>query len=521
MNYSQSLKSISRKLGGELLLGTVARILLPLPTFIALRSLSVSPLLDFLVLLIATCFSVNTFCLTIVDNFILPQLLRSAHPDELKPTTLKLSLFLAIISYFLALFTVGILYFTYHDMHPNVNLASLNFFYPLLYTYPIFSALSVVNQYFLSLNIQSSRFHISNIIFILSSVPAILCSLYFSTRVGPLILVIITCVVSTIQIVLYLIDLQNSPQIYGLQNSNPKNRDSLKSNRQTLHLKGNYYVLISLILSQAGSFVVAITPLFASLTLSDTNNLVFIQSRKIFDLIPALIILPCITILSNRLAKLAINKSDTVTPKYLIIFITFSVTATFLLISFSPFFIKVVYGNLFSGSDFLAAYRSLSLLLFGLPVVAINAIISRIKILLQIPSEVWQATLISIIPLIILPPLTKIIVDQYGFYGVSLSLAVYFWLVHLPALVIIEFLVGKFYDLLNRMLHQLIPTFIFFFVINLPFIMPLIKNSTSSVYFPSFLNLISAFVVNVGSFAIISAIQYSSGSRRFLFFYKR
>lgn len=503
MNYAASLKSISKKLASELLLGTVARILLPLPTLVALRSLSVSPILDFLSLLIATCLSVNAFCLTIVDNFILPQLLRASSPQDLKPSTFRFALILSLVSYVLILLTTGILFLSYKNLHPSLYFGPNPLLFTILFAFPLFSAFSIINQYFLAVNIHSHRFHVANTIFILSSTPGVLFAWFFASKVGPLSILIIPSMVSILQIALYGIDLRRSPEVYTILHSKQKVLHESPLKRIPFKLKSNYHLLATLILAQAGSFVFAVTPLFASLSLSDTNSLVFIQSRKIFDLIPSLLILPCVTLLGNRMAKLSASKSDIITFKYLTLFISCVASSTFLLIAFSPYIIKIAYGDLFDGRNLIITYQSLSLLLTGLPVVAVNAIISRMKILSQLPSEAWQSTIMGIVPIITLPFLTNLMVGKIGFYGVSLSVGIYYWLIHLPALAVIELLLGSSSYILKHLLLKLMPSLICLSIVNLPFVLPILDPTTSIAYMPSMFRLLAVVSVNLAALLFI------------------
>lgn len=202
------------------------------------------------------------------------------------------------------------------------------------------------------------------------------------------------------------------------------------------HSSGTVLRLIPpLLLNQVSMVIVLLYPNYVASGLEGGDLTALTYARRVFDLVPGLLILPIVTAMAPMLSDLVANGQGAVTGRRIHKVNSLLLASVLPLSVFVLFHADLVVAVTFGSKAYGEAHQALTAdamrwYFVGLVALASNAVVTRALVMTQSVRAAYVSLVFAIAPALGVPVLVKVGVDYMGSIGVAVGYTAYLVLVH-------------------------------------------------------------------------------------------
>ena len=192
-----------------------------------------------------------------------------------------------------------------------------------------------------------------------------------------------------------------------------------------------------LLLNQLAAAIVMLYPNYAASALDGGDLTAIMYARRIFEILPVLIIVPAVTalgpMLSDLLANSTADKAESRLQQISAVLYAALVPVTVFILIYADDLMALAYGRGAYGAERVGfTADNLRLYMLGLIALGSNAVITRALVATQNVKVAYVSVAFSVTPAVFLPLFTEMGVSNIGRLGVASGYTAYLLLIHQP-----------------------------------------------------------------------------------------
>ena len=205
--------------------------------------------------------------------------------------------------------------------------------------------------------------------------------------------------------------------------------------------------ILPLLLGQVAAVMVILLPSVFAVKLSDGDVTLINYTKRIFDLLPSMLILPMVTALAPYMSRLLGNNARLLKRDQMLTGLMYSVVipiTVFIILNSVEIIEQIFHNGDLSTQEINTAASLLAFYFIGSLVLATNAVTTRFLILNQSSKFLYINLMFSLSSMILFPVVSYFCYRAFGIVGIAIGNSAYLWLLWFQCIYIWKSYLGKF-----------------------------------------------------------------------------